>query len=74
MRQSHPFLAVRTREIMKWGESEQFRRILDSATQPEAGDGLRCAACGQSVQATWKFCRHCGAGLPGATTSTTRTP
>jgi Zn-dependent protease with chaperone function len=69
MNQSHPFLAVRTREIVAWGQSEQFRRIMaaagrDGTSGPRVGPV--CPACGRTVEATWKFCQACGTRLPAA--------
>lgn len=59
--QTHPFSAVRVREIMKWGESPQYRQLmqrLDAATS-----GKRCPKCGESVSADWSYCKYCGAKL-----------
>lgn len=57
---SHPFSAVRVREILKWGESEQYRRIKNFLlTAPESV----CPSCGRPVDSTWKFCKYCGKKL-----------
>ena len=57
---SHPFSAVRVREILKWGESEQYRRIKSFLlTAPESV----CPSCGRPVDSTWKFCKYCGKKL-----------
>ena len=57
---SHPFSAVRIREILKWGESEQYRRIKNFLlTAPESV----CPSCGRPVDSTWKFCKYCGKKL-----------
>lgn len=58
----HPFAAVRVREILKWGESEQYRRLknvrLLSGKQANV-----CPRCGHIVEDGWRFCRHCGCKL-----------
>lgn len=54
---SHPFSAVRVREIMKWGGTEQYRRIKNYLISAPAAV---CQSCGRSVDSNWKFCRFCG--------------
>jgi Zn-dependent protease with chaperone function len=71
MSATHPFLAVRTREILKWGKSDQFRRILagtgaDPGPGPDGGTYRVCPSCGEIVLDSWRFCRQCGAALTGA--------
>lgn len=61
MAQSHPFSAVRVREILKWGESTQYNNLLHNLKT--AASGKRCKACGNAVADDWAFCRHCGAKL-----------
>lgn len=49
---THPFSAVRVREILKWGESDQYRRINHFIlTAPESV----CPSCGKPVDSFWKF-------------------
>lgn len=48
----HPFSAVRVREILKWGESEQYHSIMQ-------GDSI-CPNCGNVINSEWNFCRTCG--------------
>ena len=55
----HPFAAIRVREILKWGESEQFRMIKDGKFLLDAPDG-KCPSCGSAIDNEWKFCRNCG--------------
>ena len=55
----HPFTAVRVREILNWGESEQFRRIR-KVSLLGAGSGKRCPNCDSYVDDDWLFCRKCG--------------
>lgn len=60
MGQSHPFAAVRVREILKWGRSQQYRNINDSFL---GLPGQTCPDCCKPIESTWQFCRHCGAKL-----------
>lgn len=59
---SHPFSAVRVREILKWGNSEQYRRIMAGFAAGGKVEG-NCPRCGMPVDEDWKFCRHCGCKL-----------
>lgn len=57
---SHPFSAVRVREIFKWSESEQYRRLKSQMLMsPESV----CPYCRRSVDSSWKFCKYCGSKL-----------
>lgn len=57
----HPFSAVRVREILKWGDSEQYRAIKHGGSSSVfAVTGRRCLQCGTPVDDSWKFCRNCG--------------
>ena len=62
--QDHPFSAVRVREILKWGDSEQYR-IIKNGGIPTNGsaNSTCCPMCGASIQGGWKFCRNCGQKL-----------
>lgn len=59
--QSHPFSAVRVREILRWGNSAQYqdvkRKLL--AVLP----GRICPGCKRPVSSNWLFCQHCGTKL-----------
>lgn len=59
--QDHPFSAVRVREILKWGQSPQYRRLAESLKA--AASGKRCPHCGREVCEEWNFCKHCGTKL-----------
>ena len=57
MARTHPFSAVRVREVMKWGDTEQYRRIKNYLiSAPEAV----CPSCRRPVDSSWKFCKYCG--------------
>lgn len=60
----HPFSAVRVREILKWGESEQYK-VITSGGSPssESSSTITCPRCGCMVEEGWKFCRNCGQKL-----------
>lgn len=57
----HPFAAVRTREILRWGESPEYKNIMVGLNAPESEGG--CPACHQPVEPSWQYCRHCGSKL-----------
>lgn len=56
----HPFSAIRVREILKWGESEQYHAILRGGI---SSNSKRCPNCGNPIDDEWKFCRNCGQKL-----------
>ena len=61
MQQTHPFCAVRVREILKWGQSTQYKSLMQNL---KAGaSGVKCKNCGKSVCNDWAYCRHCGIRL-----------
>jgi Zn-dependent protease with chaperone function len=69
MHEDHPFPSVRAREIRRWSETGEFRRLVESARGSVAAkrleDGLpqnviRCATCGSAVAGDWRFCVACG--------------
>ena len=53
----HPFSAVRVREILKWGESEQYHAIIQGGVSISS---RICPICGNPINNEWKFCRNCG--------------
>ena len=57
MARTHPFSAVRVREILKWGDTEQYRRIKNYLITAPA---QVCPSCGRPVDSSWKFCKYCG--------------
>ena len=56
---SHPFSAVRVREILKWSESPQYQMIKNGNATIEMPDDT-CPQCGSAIDKNWKFCRNCG--------------
>jgi len=57
----HPFSAVRVREILKWGESEQYKIIKNGGTPSGyTASSNKCPQCGQETDADWRFCKNCG--------------
>ncbi len=61
MNNSHPFAAVRVREILKWSKTEQYRRLVEGITTLESG--TQCPNCHRGIIADWRFCNHCGTKL-----------
>jgi Zn-dependent protease with chaperone function len=61
MNRSHPFLAVRTREIVRWCQSEEFKTLLKAINNWETAP--RCPRCKQIIKTTWKCCASCGQRL-----------
>lgn len=55
MEQDHPFTSVRVREVLKWTDSEDYRKLTSGT--------LTCPNCHNAVDASWKFCQHCGQKL-----------
>jgi Zn-dependent protease with chaperone function len=61
MNVDHPFLSVRTREIIKWGKSDHLQRIIKSVRDDE--NAPRCPGCGKVIQEGWQYCKSCGAPI-----------
>ena len=53
----HPFAAVRVREILRWGQSEQYHTLKSRLSSASSGT---CPYCHKSVDRNWQFCRYCG--------------
>lgn len=56
---THPFAAVRVKEIREWCAGEEYKRvkgILDNIPTCMA----KCDSCGNNVEDSWMFCRYCG--------------
>lgn len=59
----HPFAAVRVREILQWGESEQYRILKNTKLLTSSKSKRTCPNCGKPIDDGWRFCRHCGTQL-----------
>lgn len=59
--QDHPFSAVRVREVLKWGESSQYKNLMQNLKANASG--RICSKCGKAVCLDWKFCKYCGTKL-----------
>ena len=59
--QTHPFSAVRVREVLKWSKTEQYRKIMEHLRAGSSSS--RCRECGNFVSDSWEYCRHCGTKL-----------
>lgn len=60
MGMDHPFAAVRVREILRWGNSIEFKNIKHRLEHKPGGG---CPHCHCHVEAEWMFCLNCGAKL-----------
>ncbi len=58
---SHPFSAVRVREILRWEQSMQYRNLRQNLRALPSGK--RCGNCGKSISGGWAYCKYCGAKL-----------
>lgn len=66
MMMSHPFSAVRAREIQHWCTQDEFKTICmgeESSAADSSQEYKTCGSCGKSVDKTAKFCRFCGESL-----------
>lgn len=73
--QTHPFPVVRAKEIMDWGESEQYQNILRGNYVRSAGSpdlvvsepvAKICPSCREATNASTSICLACGSSLRGA--------
>lgn len=60
MNYSHPFSAVRVREVLNWGKSVQYQNLIGKL---DGKEGEVCPNCHQTIDPNWKFCLHCGCKL-----------
>lgn len=71
MQATHPFPAVRAREIRKWCATDEFQRCLDVLEGKAASS--TCPSCGAEVRSEWKFCKGCGTAVKAEAKVATRT-
>ncbi len=64
MEKGHPFLTVRAREIRRWCQTDDYRKIL--RLMEDEQNQFACASCGKQVHSAWQFCIHCGAPVAAA--------
>ena len=60
---THPFSSVRVREILKWGDSMQYKNLMQNLTLNSEQLDLsknKCKCCGKSTLEDWVFCKYCG--------------
>lgn len=62
MSRTHPFNSIRCRELLRWCETDHYKRLVSALDLQE--DAAKCPACAVVIDLTWKFCRGCGAKLP----------
>jgi len=53
---SHPFSAVRVREVRNWSRTEEY----NIAKSISSGNNRICPHCHKPVDSSWKYCKHCG--------------
>ena len=58
---THPFSAVRVREILNWGETSQYRNLMQNLKM--VASGKRCCGCNRAVCDDWAYCKYCGTKL-----------
>ena len=56
MSEDHPYAAVRVREALNWSKTEEYR----IAREYLEGKVNLCPHCGQRVDPSWAYCKHCG--------------
>ena len=59
--QTHPFSAVRVREMLKWAKSDQYRAIVSHLNT--GSNCSRCSDCGNLISDSWGYCKFCGKKL-----------
>lgn len=58
---THPFAAVRVREILRWADSCQYKML--ATHDKDCLTGLHCPYCGAETRSDWQFCENCGHSL-----------
>lgn len=62
MNNTHPFAAVRVREIVNWSRTSNYSNLRNKI-KPLIEQTNTCPNCHKPIEITWKFCRHCGIEL-----------
>ena len=62
LNETHPFAAVRVREIIKWGQSWEYQNMIKDSSKSELANLTKktCPRCKYVVDPQWIFCKHCG--------------
>lgn len=60
---SHPFNAVRVREVLKWGNSSQYRNLINNPHSANTKESGRCPHCGRLINPNWPYCKFCKGSL-----------
>lgn len=63
MGMSHPFSAVRVREILKWGNSSQYRNLTNRPSPTGSSNSGRCPHCNRLISPNWTYCKFCKGSL-----------
>ena len=59
--ETHPFAAVRVREIFKWSHSWEYRKhIKNNEVIDRSANQNICPCCGNEIEPEWAFCKKCG--------------
>ena len=58
---THPLMAVRVNELVKWTASEQYKNIVERFNDAETS--AQCPQCGRIVSFKHQFCTYCGRKL-----------
>lgn len=60
MYRTHPYSAVRVREIQKWGEDTAY---LNAKKQINVSNEPRCSTCGKQISLSHNYCPYCSSKL-----------
>lgn len=65
---THPFSAVRVREIHSWGKTDEYDRAIHTPASDFQSNQQVCPKCGSYLEDGWKFCLKCGRPVDNAQT------
>ena len=73
---THPIPVLRAREVLRYGESDEYKAMLSGRYIHREKDGtltsaaptapMKCPNCGAEADTSFSFCIQCGADLQGA--------